>query len=97
MAWGTIGSCDVEDSSKAYRPGNHHNNQNSQNNQNHDNNQNPSVCGNGIVEGSEQCDTNARPCSELGNYSGGEAVCTSFCQWDVSACELKRFGKRTLV
>lgn len=49
---------------------------------------NVSVCGNGIVEGTETCDgtnLNGKTCASLG-YTGGSLSCASSCTFDTSAC-----------
>ncbi len=46
------------------------------------------VCGNGVVEGSEQCDgsnLNGQSCVTQG-YMGGSLTCTSGCAFDTSGC-----------
>lgn len=51
-------------------------------------NENCPVCGNGILEGSEQCDNadvGGTSCSSLGFY-GGTLKCTSSCTFDTSSC-----------
>jgi len=48
----------------------------------------PVVCGNGIVESVEQCDTsnlNGKTCINLG-YAGGTLKCTSDCTFDMTGC-----------
>lgn len=44
-----------------------------------------SLCGNGFVEGDEECDLYSVPCDEVG-YADGFAVCDSECNLDVSTC-----------
>ncbi len=43
------------------------------------------VCGDGIVEPTEQCDGDSVPCSELG-MSGNEASCLNDCTLDLGQC-----------
>ncbi len=82
------GSCDVDDSGQNQNSQNNQNNQNNQNSQNNQNQNNQTaVCGDGVVEGNEQCDGNSASCTDLGNFTGGEAVCTEMCRWDMSGCE----------
>jgi hypothetical protein len=47
-----------------------------------------SVCGDGIVEGSEDCegsDLNSKSCDSLG-YSGGSLTCDISCSFDTTSC-----------
>jgi hypothetical protein len=47
------------------------------------------VCGNGIIEQGEQCDTtnlNGMTCTDLG-FNSGTLKCNSYCQFDTSQCE----------
>lgn len=49
-----------------------------------------SVCGNGIIEGSEQCDganLGGQTCEGLG-YFGGSLLCDASCNYDVSSCTI---------
>ncbi|GEM_PF-3880689 len=46
-------------------------------------------CGNGIVEGDEECDgavLNGRTCSDVSENLAGEVVCSSACRYDFSKC-----------
>jgi hypothetical protein len=47
------------------------------------------TCGNGVVEGSEECDgedLDGNDCTDLG-YEGGTLACSDQCTFDTSACE----------
>jgi len=45
------------------------------------------VCGNGMVEEGEFCDSNAVNCADLDPaYTGGVAECMADCTWDASLC-----------
>jgi len=47
-----------------------------------------SVCGNGIIEGSEQCDGNdlgGQSCETFG-YVGGDLACKASCEYNLSGC-----------
>lgn len=46
-------------------------------------------CGDGVVEGSEQCDgedLNGQSCEDVGNYIGGTLGCDTDCTFDTSLC-----------
>jgi hypothetical protein len=49
-----------------------------------------SYCGDGIIDRSEQCDSqdwgDTSGCSSLGAFSGGTLTCDTDCQFDTSAC-----------
>lgn len=49
----------------------------------------PMECGNNIVEGIEECDSNSTPCADLDEkYESGTAFCNTACDgWDTSLCE----------
>lgn len=49
----------------------------------------PSVCGNGIREDGEECDTiySLGDCSQYGDFNKGKVSCTKDCFVDLSACE----------
>ena len=52
----------------------------------------PAVCGNGVVEGAEVCDTVGTDCAGLGSSAmvAGEAPCLADCSgYDVSVCRIK--------
>jgi hypothetical protein len=50
----------------------------------------PVVCGNGVIEGNEDCDGSnlnaSRDCGERYGYVGGELKCGADCRYDYSAC-----------
>ncbi|MBU1220530.1 hypothetical protein KKF34_02100 [Myxococcota bacterium] len=52
------------------------------------------TCGNGIVEGGEQCETgnNQPECGLVGNFVGGTLQCSADCTWDTSLCRTIRCG-----
>ena len=43
-------------------------------------------CGDGVVNGSEQCDGNSTDCSNVGDYNQGSASCTDSCTWNTGKC-----------
>lgn len=45
----------------------------------------PASCGDGTVNGSEQCDGNTTTCSSLG-FTSGTATCNPNCTWNTSSC-----------
>lgn len=45
-----------------------------------------SVCGDGYVTGSEQCDGSGGQCTALGGYTSGTYTCAASCTRDESAC-----------
>ena len=49
----------------------------------------PMECGNNIVEGIEECDSNSQPCKDVDEkYESGTAFCNPTCDgWDTSLCE----------
>ncbi len=50
----------------------------------------PSTCGNGIVEGDEQCDgfdLDSEDCESLCDTGAGTLQCTSLCTFDFSRCD----------
>lgn len=48
-----------------------------------------SLCGNGVIEGAEQCDgenLGSNDCTTVGDFSGGTLRCTSGCVFDTADC-----------
>jgi hypothetical protein len=48
----------------------------------------PNECGNGAIDGDEECDSNeliGRDCGDFG-FAGGELSCTDDCTYDISMC-----------
>lgn len=45
-----------------------------------------SVCGDGVISGTEQCDGSGGQCTTLGGYVSGTYTCTASCTRDESAC-----------
>jgi len=47
------------------------------------------VCGDGIIDPGEDCDTldlGGTSCTELGGFTGGSLSCDAFCNFDLNAC-----------
>lgn len=44
-------------------------------------------CGNGVVEGDEECDGDTTQCDALGFASDAQVVCNAHCTWDISVCD----------
>lgn len=48
-------------------------------------------CGNGVVEGTEECDgeaLNNKTCANIPGFSGGTLACTASCTYDTANCEV---------
>ncbi len=49
----------------------------------------PAVCGDGVIEGEEQCDGEAlgdMTCTDVGDFDGGVLLCSDACTFDTSGC-----------
>jgi len=49
----------------------------------------PAVCGDGKIEGEEQCDGDAlgeKTCMDVGDFDGGTLLCSDACTFDTSGC-----------
>ena len=49
-------------------------------------------CGDGAVNGSEQCDGGSTDCSNVGDYNQGTATCTGSCTWNTTNCSKSSGG-----